>query len=56
MAPPSPTQAAGFSELSISNFDMNAWQSNVEIIPGLLADEAAELFTQWLASPQHRAY
>ena len=50
-------QRAGFSELAISNTDMKRLGgSKVEIVPAFLADEAAELFTQWLADPKHRAY
>jgi tRNA(Arg) A34 adenosine deaminase TadA len=50
-------QRAGFNELSISNFDMKRLgASEVNIVPGFLAIEAVDLFTQWLASPQHRAY
>jgi tRNA(Arg) A34 adenosine deaminase TadA len=50
-------QRAGFNELAISNVDMKRMgQSPIEIVPALLADEAAALFTEWLASPRHRAY
>jgi guanine deaminase len=48
---------AGFSELEISNFDMKRLGgSPVEIVPGLLAGEASELFAQWLANPSRRSY
>jgi tRNA(Arg) A34 adenosine deaminase TadA len=50
-------QRAGFNELAISNFDMKRLgQSPIEIVPALLADEAAALFTEWLANPRHRTY
>jgi tRNA(Arg) A34 adenosine deaminase TadA len=50
-------QRAGFSELAISNTDMKRLGgSTVEIVPAFLADEAVELFTQWLADPKHRPY
>jgi guanine deaminase len=50
-------QRAGFNELTISNFDMKRLGgSQIEIVPSLLAAQAIELFTQWLANPAHRAY
>jgi guanine deaminase len=50
-------QRAGFNELAISNFDMRRLGgSTVEIVPAFLANEAAELFNQWLADPKHRVY
>jgi tRNA(Arg) A34 adenosine deaminase TadA len=50
-------QRAGFSELAISNAELKRLGgSSVEIVPGFLADEAVELFNQWLADPKHRAY
>ena len=48
---------AGFSELSISNFDMKRLGgSPVEIVPAFMAAEANELFDQWLANPARRVY
>jgi tRNA(Arg) A34 adenosine deaminase TadA len=50
-------QNAGFSELSISNFDMKRLGgSPVEIVPGFMAAEAVALFGEWLASAKARAY
>jgi guanine deaminase len=48
---------AGFSELSISNFDMKRLAgSPVEIVSGVMAEEAKELFERWLADPKRRVY
>ena len=48
---------AGFSELSISNFDMKRLGgSPVEIVSGVMAEEAKELFERWLADPKRRVY
>ena len=50
-------ERAGFGELSISNFDMKRLGgSGVEIVPAVLAPEAAALFGEWLANPRHRVY
>ena len=50
-------QRAGFNELCISNLDMKRLgNSGIEIVPGVLAEETAALFSQWLADPRHRAY
>jgi tRNA(Arg) A34 adenosine deaminase TadA len=50
-------QRAGFNELCISNLEMKRMgQSAIEVVPGLLAEEAVALFTEWLANPRHRAY
>ena len=47
----------GFSELSISNFDMKRLGgSGVEVVPAIMAPEAAALFNEWLANPRHREY
>jgi tRNA(Arg) A34 adenosine deaminase TadA len=48
---------AGFSELSISNEEMKRLGgSPVEIVSGVMVDEAKELFEQWLADPKRRVY
>jgi len=48
---------AGFGELAISNVDMKRLGgSNVEIVAGFMADEAAALFDRWVADPTHRNY
>src|SRR3954463_15964200 len=50
-------QRAGFSELSISNFEMKRLGgSPVEIVAGFMAAEAAALFGEWLASTKAKAY
>jgi tRNA(Arg) A34 adenosine deaminase TadA len=47
----------GFRELAVSNFDMKRMgPSRVEIVPGLLRDEAASLFEEWIGRPGRRAY
>lgn len=48
---------AGFSELGISNEEMKRMSgSKVEIVPGLLAEEAVALFTEWMANQNRRVY
>jgi len=48
---------AGFGELTISNFEMKRLGgSGVEIVPAILAPEAAALFNEWLANPRHKVY
>jgi tRNA(Arg) A34 adenosine deaminase TadA len=48
---------AGFGELTISNVDMKRLGgSDVEVIPAILAPEAAVLFNEWLKNPRHRVY
>ena len=50
-------ERAGFGELAISNSDMKRLGgSRVEVVPALLAPEAARLFDEWLANPRHRVY
>jgi guanine deaminase len=50
-------QRAGFSELSISNFEMKRLGgSPVEITAGFMAEEAAGLFAEWLEGRGARAY
>ncbi|MDP9172297.1 MAG: nucleoside deaminase [Planctomycetota bacterium] len=50
-------RAAGFSELPISNLDMKRLgNSKIEIVPHFLRDEAAQLFTAYLAQPDKRGY
>lgn len=50
-------QRAGFSELGISNVDMKRLgRSDVEIVPAFMADDAVDLFSQWVADPRHRTY
>jgi tRNA(Arg) A34 adenosine deaminase TadA len=48
---------AGFNELAVSNEQLKRLgKSKVEIVPGVLRDEAVKLFRDWLADPRHRAY
>lgn len=48
---------AGFHELTIANTEMKRLGgSEVEIISGVLQDEARELFQAWRAHPEHRPY
>lgn len=47
----------GFNELSISNLQMKRLaKSRVKIVPGVLAEEAAELFRLWQKQPAGRVY
>ena len=47
----------GFNELSISNLKMKGLaKSRVKILPGVLAEESAELFRLWQKQPNRRAY
>jgi tRNA(Arg) A34 adenosine deaminase TadA len=49
--------AAGFNELSVSNFDLKRLgRSPVQIVPDLLKDECRELFQIWLRHLGHRRY
>jgi guanine deaminase len=50
-------RSAGFNELPVSNQDLKRLGgSRVEIVPGVLRAEAADLFRQWLARPGRKAY
>jgi len=47
----------GFNELSISNLRMKQMaKSEVNVLSGVLAEEAAELFCLWQKQPASRAY
>lgn len=47
----------GFNELSISSLKMKGLaKSRVKIVPGVLAEESAELFHLWQKQPNRRAY
>lgn len=49
--------AAGFRELSIPNTEMKRiGGSRVEIVPGVLRDDAARLFEEWMRRPDRRTY
>jgi len=49
--------AGGFRELSVSNDQMKRLGgSTVQIEPGFLRDEAAELFKEWMKTPGRRTY
>lgn len=49
--------AAGFNELHISAVDVvRQGRSSVKLVSGILADECAALFQQWLKSKQARTY
>ena len=48
---------AGFNELSLPAAELlNLGGSDVQLIPGVLQDECRQLFAQWKANPEHRAY
>ena len=48
---------ASFGELTISNIDMKRLGgSGVDVVPAVLAPEAAALFDEWLKNPRHRVY
>lgn len=48
---------AGFRELTLAAEDLyRRGRSNVRIEPGVLRDECATLFREWLAHPGHRGY
>jgi tRNA(Arg) A34 adenosine deaminase TadA len=48
---------AGFDELRISNVEMKRLgESKVEIVEGILAAEARELFAEWMADEGRRVY
>ena len=50
-------QAAGFNELTISNELMKSHgNSPVEIIPGIMNKQCAELFNLWKNSPKAKVY
>jgi len=50
-------QVAGFSELAISNLEMKrAGASKLEIVAGVLLEEARELFAEWAVGPGRRVY
>jgi tRNA(Arg) A34 adenosine deaminase TadA len=50
-------EQAGFNELNVTSQQMVAiGGSTVRLVPGLLAAECRQLFAEWLASPDHRAY
>jgi len=49
--------AAGFNELAISNEQLRRLgESKVEIVGGVMRDQAVKLFGDWVADPRHRAY
>jgi tRNA(Arg) A34 adenosine deaminase TadA len=49
--------ACGFRELSVSNEQMKRLGgSRVELAPGVLREEAVELFREWTRRPDRRAY
>jgi tRNA(Arg) A34 adenosine deaminase TadA len=49
--------AAGFNELPVSNQTLKELsRSGVEIVGGVLREEAVRLFGEWVADPKHRAY
>ncbi len=50
-------QVAGFSELSISNEEMKEYGiSEVEIVSGVLKEEAQALFTKWASRKDKKTY
>jgi tRNA(Arg) A34 adenosine deaminase TadA len=50
-------QRAGFNELTVSNTELKRLGgSPVEIVNGVLRDDCARLFDEWLASPGRRVY
>ena len=50
-------KAAGFNELGLSNSQFKQLTGiQVEIVPGMLADEARRLFDEFVKSPQGRKY
>jgi guanine deaminase len=49
--------AAGFNELSISNFDMKRLgQSRVEVVADLLREQAQEVFREFVAKAGKKVY
>jgi tRNA(Arg) A34 adenosine deaminase TadA len=49
--------AAGFNELPVSNEQLKRLGgSGVEIVGGILREEAVRLFGEWMADPRHRIY
>ncbi|MEX0711261.1 MAG: nucleoside deaminase [Pirellulales bacterium] len=49
--------AAGFNEMQLAAQDMvRLGKSSVHLVGGVLGDECQALFTEWLATPRHRAY
>jgi tRNA(Arg) A34 adenosine deaminase TadA len=50
-------EQAGFNELNLTSQQMvTLGGSPVRLVSGLLAAECRQLFAEWLASPDHRAY
>lgn len=50
-------QRAGFNELTVSNTELKRLGgSRVEIVSGILREECAALFDEWLAAPGRRGY
>lgn len=50
-------KAFGFSELEISNQQMKQLgRSPVQVVGGVMKDQALQLFEQWKSSPSRRAY
>lgn len=48
---------AGFNELALPAKELaERGGSTLRLTPGLLADECRQLFAEWLARPEHRAY
>ena len=49
--------AFGFHELDISNQRMKELgRSDVQILAGVMKDEAVDLFREWQERPDHRSY
>lgn len=50
-------QSAGFNELPITNSQLKELgDSDIRLYDGVLREECAELFAQWLSLPGHRSY